>query len=200
MDLFENVPELQSGKYRLQLLTANDIPLMEHFADSDPEIWRYALKPVTNATEMNAYLTEALNDLQQRKALPFIVIDTDTDSIVGASRLYELKPAHRSALLGYTWYSSSYHGSGINAHCKWALLQFAFEQLNLERVEFRADARNLHSLAAMRKLGCIEEGRLRNHLPVADGTRRDTVILSILRNEWYASVKPQLIQRIERLK
>jgi N-acetyltransferase len=62
----------------------------------------------------------------------------------------------------------------------------------MERVEFRADANNARSVAAMKAIGCVEEGILRNHMPTASGGRRDSIILSILKAEWLGGVKSQL--------
>jgi RimJ/RimL family protein N-acetyltransferase len=77
------------------------------------------------------------------------------------------------------------------------LLQFAFETLKMERVEFRADNKNVRSIAAMKSIGCKEEGVLRNHMPTFDSDlRRDTIILSILSSEWFDGVKANLIKRL----
>ena len=76
------------------------------------------------------------------------------------------------------------------------MLQLAFGQLNAERVEFRADARNERSIAAMKSIGCVPEGILRSNMPTSGGGRRDSIILSILKNEWLASVKDNLHRRL----
>jgi RimJ/RimL family protein N-acetyltransferase len=78
------------------------------------------------------------------------------------------------------------------------LLEYAFEKLNMERVEFRADNRNARSIQAMKNLGCIEEGILRNHLPTIDGGRRDSIILSILKKEWEPTIKQSLLEKIKK--
>ena len=95
--------------------------------------------------------------------------------------------------LGYTWYGKDFRGTGLNKHCKFLLLQFAFEILGMERVEFRADNNNERSIAAMKSIGCKVEGVLRNHMPTfGSEARRDSIILSILRNEWFDEVKDNL--------
>lgn len=187
---------LETDRFLLRPLTQNDIPALNRYLETEPELWKYALAPMTGFPDMLQYVHDALNDAEQNKAMPFVVIDKSSGEIVGSTRLYDLQLRNRSTLLGYTWYTGSLHGSGINAHCKYLLLKYAFEDLQLERVEFRADTRNLHSIAAMRKLGCTEEGILRSHLPTADGSRRDSVILSILKDEWHASVKAGLEKRL----
>ena len=82
-------------------------------------------------------------------------------------------------------------------HCKYLLLQFAFDQIGLERVEFRADNNNKRSIAAMKKIGCTEEGVLRSHLPNPGGGRRDSIVLSILQKEWKEKLKENLFSQLK---
>jgi RimJ/RimL family protein N-acetyltransferase len=77
------------------------------------------------------------------------------------------------------------------------LLQFAFETLDLDRVEFRADAKNARSIAAMKSIGCTVEGILRNNCAAPNG-RRDSIVLSILKDEWFGGVKENLKSKIEK--
>jgi len=69
------------------------------------------------------------------------------------------------------------------------LLQHAFEVMNVKRVEFRADSENARSIAAMKKIGCVEEGLLRSHYVKPDGTRRNSIVLSIIVEDWNNYVK-----------
>jgi len=98
--------------------------------------------------------------------------------------------------LGYTWYGKQFQGTGLNKHCKFLLLQFAFEKMGMERVEFRADNNNKKSIAAMKSIGCQIEGVLRSHLPTLDGTRRDSIVLSILKDEWMNGGKTALKEKL----
>jgi RimJ/RimL family protein N-acetyltransferase len=95
------------------------------------------------------------------------------------------------------WYGSAFRGTALNKHCKFLLLQHAFETLAVERVEFRADNNNTRSIAAMKSIGCKVEGVLRNHMPTfGSELRRDTIVLSILRTEWFDEVKENLKMRL----
>ncbi len=91
-----------------------------------------------------------------------------------------------------------FKGTGLNKHCKFLLLSFAFDVMGIERVEFRADNNNARSIAAMKRIGCTVEGVLRNHLPLPQpqGGRRDSIILSILKKEWDNGLKEQLSQQL----
>ena len=117
---------------------------------------------------------------------------------VGSTRFYDIQLENNSTQFGYTWYSEKTWGTGLNEHCKLLLLSFAFETIGFERVEFRADNRNKRSIAAMQKIGCTVEGILRNHLPTSDGTRRDSIVLSMLKNEW-PTIKAGFLARIKML-
>lgn len=94
--------------------------------------------------------------------------------------------------IGYTWYGKKYQGTGINKNCKYLLLEFAFEKLQMERVAFGANSKNERSINAMKSIGCVVEGILRNCSTDANGERIDAVKLSIIKNEWFENVKNKL--------
>lgn len=100
--------------------------------------------------------------------------------------------SNQSLQIGYTWYGKEFQGTGLNKHCKYLLLEFAFEQMGMELVEFRADSTNTKSIHAMKNKGYVEEGILRSNTIRKDGTRRDSIVLSILKSEWEADVKAKL--------
>jgi len=133
---------------------------------------------------MKAYIASAIEARINGLAYPFIVFDKQQQQYAGTTRFYDIQPSHKSLQLGYTWYGNAFQGTGLNNHCKFLLLQHAFEVLGIERVEFRADAANAKSIAAMKKIGCTVEGVLRSHYIKPDGTRRNSIILSILAEEW----------------
>jgi RimJ/RimL family protein N-acetyltransferase len=118
-------------------------------------------------------------------------LDKRTNKIAGSTRFYNYKKEHNTVPLGYTWYSRDFLGTGLNKNCKYLFLQYAFEIINLERVEFRADATNIKSIAAMKSIGCVEEGILRSNCLAPNG-RRDSIVLIILKDEWISNVKDDL--------
>jgi RimJ/RimL family protein N-acetyltransferase len=145
---------------------------------------------------MTKYVHTALNGRTAGIEYPFIVYDKKHNVYAGSTRFYDIQPANQTLQLGYTWYGEKYRGTGLNKHCKFLLLQFAFETLGAERVEFRADARNEKSIAAMKSIGCVVEGILRSNMPLEDGTRRNSIVLSILKSEWENGVKERLKSRL----
>ena len=85
----------------------------------------------------------------------------------------------------------------MNKHCKFLLLSFAFEKIGMERFELRADNNNARSIAAMKSIGCKVDGVLRSNMPTRFGnTRRDSIVLSILKDEWFNEVKDNLRKRL----
>lgn len=187
---------LEDIRVKLQPLTTGDLANLLPFAIAEPDTWNYSLISAAGEDGMKAYVQAALNGRAEGKEYPFIITDKNTGEYAGCTRFYDINPAYQSLQLGYTWYGEKFRGTGLNKHCKFLMLQFAFEQLNMLRVEFRADARNQRSIAAMKSIGCTVEGILRSNMPLADGTRRDSIVLSILKSEWEQDVKEKLKNRL----
>jgi RimJ/RimL family protein N-acetyltransferase len=99
-------------------------------------------------------------------------------------------------VIGWTWYSPEAWGRSVNPEAKLLLLEHAFETWGAVRVALKTDAKNLHSQAAIRKLGAKYEGTLRNHRIRRDGSLRDSVVFSIIDSEW-PGVKAALLRRLE---
>ena len=162
------------------------------FSLNEPEIWKFGLVTAAGEENLRNYLATAVKNLEDKKEYPFIVFDKKTNRYAGSTRFYDIQQPWLTTQLGYTWYGKDFQQTGLNRHCKLLLLTYVFEVWGMERLEFRADANNARSVAAMKAIGCIEEGILRNHMPTAQGGRRDSIILSILKTEWQLSVKDHL--------
>jgi N-acetyltransferase len=176
----------------LRPLQVDDWQNLLYFAEYEQDIWQYSLVPVAGETNLKVYINSALAAKEAQKEYPFIVFDKRTQQYAGSTRFYDVQLTNNTLQLGYTWYGKQFQRTGLNRHCKYLLLQFAFETLGIERVEFRADANNARSVAAMKAIGCTVEGILRNHLPLPNGGRRDSIVLSILKAEWENEVKAKL--------
>lgn len=183
---------LENDAVLLRPLTAADFQYLLPFSLQEPTLWKYSLQPAASEAALAAYIEQALEGRSSGKEYPFIVFDKKQNAYAGCTRFYDIQPANKSLQLGYTWYGKIFQGTGLNKHCKYLLLQLAFETLGMERVEFRADNTNERSIAAMKSIGCTVEGVLRSHLEKPDGTRRDSIVLSILKEEWFGHVKEQL--------
>ena len=186
---------LENDLVRLRPLNEGDIKNLSEFSINEPNLWKYSLTPADGLENLKKYVHLALEGRRNKTSYPFIVFDKRTNRYAGCTRFYDFQKQHQTTQLGYTWYGKDFHGNGLNKNCKFLLLQFAFEKLELERVEFRADANNKRSIAAMKSIGCKEEGILRLNCNSTSG-RRNSIVLSILKTEWFQEIKQQLSKKL----
>ena len=171
---------------------------VEHYTDlellsRDKAIWTYFLEKGHGGKQFEVYFNAALQQRKLKTTYPFVVHDKIKKQIAGMTRLYAYDPMFKNIKLGHTWYGKPFRGTGVNKHCKFLLFQFVFEQLKLERIGFGAYASNTVSLAAMKSVGCKQEGELRNLFPSLNGVGRTACALfSILKEEWFQTVKTDL--------
>lgn len=194
IDIFNKMPVLENDRVLLRPVEESDFEHLLPFSLNEPDTWFYGLVTAAGKENLKTYLSNAVKNRADKKEYPFIVYDKKAKAYAGSTRFYDINPAYLTAQLGFTWYGKAFHRTGLNRHCKLLLLSFAFEEWGLERLELRADAKNLPSIKAMKAIGCIKDGILRNHMPNAQGGRRDSIIYSILKNEWFGGVK-ELIQQ-----
>ena len=186
---------LENERVLLRPLVKEDLDHLVPFAEHEPEIWTYSAVSGAGKEGMKNYISTALREKELKKEYPLIVFDKQADAHAGSSRFYDINLPFLTTQLGYTWYGKNFQRTGLNRHCKWLMLSYAFEQWGMERVEFRADHRNERSINAMKDIGCTVEGILRNNMPLPEG-RRSSIVLSILRKEWLDHVKWHLEQKI----
>lgn len=194
-DKFPNIT-LEDERVLLRPLEESDYENLLPFALNEKGLWYYSLVRPEGEEGLKNYLDIAFKEKKAGKEFPFIVFDKKTNEYAGSTRFYDINLPYQTIQLGYTWYGKKFHGTGLNKHCKYLLLQFCFEQMFLERVEFRADNRNERSIAAMKSIGCKVDGILRNHMPTMENYRRDSIVLSILKDEWFGSVKQNLKSKL----
>lgn len=118
-------------------------------------------------------------------------------ALVGSSSFFHVDAPNRRLEIGHTWYSGSARRTGVNTETKLLMLGHAFDTLGCIAVEFRTHFFNVDSRAAIERLGAKLDGVLRSHQVAADGSRRDTVVYSILDIEW-AAVRNNLRFRLDR--
>ena len=153
-------------------------------AAADGELWNLWYTSVPSETSIDDYVEFALNQRALHRSLPFVVLDKSTQEVIGSTRFCNVEPEHRRVEIGYTWYSKRFQRTTVNTECKYLLLQHAFERLNVMAVEFRTHWHNHASREAISRLGAKQDGVLRNHRKDKDGAYRDTVVFSILDQEW----------------
>ncbi len=192
---FEETYILENERVLVRPLIKEDEGHLLSFSLNEPELWTYSLVPANGKENLKNYIQLALLKKEQQDSYPFIVFDKITQKYAGSTRFYDIQKHHNTLQLGYTWYGKEFQGTGLNKHCKYLLLKFAFEDMGVDRVEFRADNNNKRSIAAMQSIGCTIEGVLRSNCKAIEG-RRDSIVLSILKDEWFSKVKPLLWKKI----
>lgn len=191
-DIFQQPLILENERVLLRPIQENDFDNLLPFSLQEPEIWKFGLLTAGGEDNLRNYISGAVKNMEEKKEYVFIVFDKKANRYAGSTRFYDIQQQYSYTQLGYTWYGKEFQRTGLNRHCKLLLLQFVFEEWGLERLEFRAHAGNQRSIDAMKAIGCVTEGILRNHMPTVDGSRRDSIVLSILKDEWFGGVKERL--------
>lgn len=166
-------------------------------AVTDGNLWKLWYTRIPAPEQMSEEIERRLGLQRQGSMLPFAIRRKDTGKLCGMTTYMHIEPAHRRVEIGSTWYAKSAQRTGINTECKSMLLTHAFEDLKCIAVEFRTSFMNFQSRKAILRLGAKQDGILRNHMIMPDGTYRDTVVYSILESEWPA-IKQHLQSKLQR--
>ena len=195
---FENDYVLENDHVILRPMLASDYNLLLEYSVNEPDIWKYNGNEPNNAEALRKYIDKALYNRKMGIDYPFTVVYKKENKVIGSTRLYSINLINKTTELGFTWYGKKYQGTGVNKNCKYLLLSFAFDQLKMERVGFRANSLNIPSISAMKSIGCVEEGVLRNFSIDANGNNINATVLSILKDEWFQKGKQNLKAKIEK--
>ena len=153
-------------------------------AVSDGKLWKLWYTAIPKPETMRAEIERRLHLQQQGSMLPFVIRRNDTGALCGMTTYMNADVANRRVEIGSTWYAASAQRTGINTECKLMLLTHAFEDMHCIAVEFHTHWMNQQSRAAIARLGAKQDGILRNHQRMPDGSYRDTVVFSIIESEW----------------
>ena len=165
-------------------------------AAADPEVWRWMSVHGHESPAFASWFEETLAAAEEGREVPFAILLRATGEAVGSSRYLTLRSEHRGLEIGWTWHARRVWGTGVNTEAKLLLLKHAFERLSCMRVEFKTDARNERSHAALAALPARFEGVFRKHMLVRGGEVRDSAYFAITDDEWPA-VKAALTVRVE---
>jgi RimJ/RimL family protein N-acetyltransferase len=154
----------------------------------DERIWEFTKTLMINDrydAQFDEYFDVALG-LPESGGQAFVIrtVDGKDGRIIGMTRLFNVEPKEKRLEIGHTWYVPDVWGKVYNKECKLLLLQYVFEMLGFNRVEFRVAHQNIRSQKAVEKIGGVKEGVLRKFAIRNDGSRRDTVVFSIIDDEW----------------
>jgi RimJ/RimL family protein N-acetyltransferase len=187
MDLFAKI--LTHAGVRLEPFEERHRAGLTAAAHKDVSIFAQMPFPVA-ARGYRAWFDWLRAEQAARRWIPHAVIAPDR-RVVGQSCYLAIRPEHSGVEIGATWYVREAQGTAVNPTAKLLLLGHAFDS-GAERVEFKTDARNAQSRAALTKLGATFEGIFRRQMRRPNGTMRDNAYFSVIREDW-----PELRARIE---
>ncbi|MBT2677928.1 GNAT family N-acetyltransferase [Bacillus sp. ISL-35] len=153
-------------------------------AAKNQSIWEFTSSKIQSKEDMKIVIEGAMREKDKGIQIPFTVVEKKTEKIIGSSRYLDISKVNKSLEIGWTWYNPNYWRTRVNTETKFLMLQYAFENLDVNRVQFCTDSRNVRSQTAIARLGASKEGVLRKHRIIADGYVRDTVVFSIINDEW----------------
>ena len=166
-------------------------------AASDGNLWQLWFTSVPEPGGVGKYIQDALKGHSDGHMLPWAVRDLATNTIVGSTRYHDIVAAIDRVEIGWTWYASRCQRTNVNTTCKLLLLEHAFDKLGCAVVGLRTDNFNFRSQKAIEGIGAKKDGVLRHHQARRDGTVRDSVLYSILKEEW-RDVRRHLELRLQR--
>jgi RimJ/RimL family protein N-acetyltransferase len=170
---------------RLEPLATHHGPELFAVLGNDEEAWRWMIFPTpTSVVEMSGIVDRYLKDSKIGTRQPFAVVHKATQKTIGMTSLMDISLHDRTLEVGGTIYAREFWRTGVNTEAKFLLLTEAFEAQNFLRVTLKTDGENTRSQASITRIGGKYEGTLRSHRMRADGTSRDSVYYSILKNEW----------------
>ncbi len=164
-------------------------------AARDGELWKLWYTSVPRPELLRAEIERRLALQAAGTMLAFTALRHDTGRVIGMTTYLDVDLVNRRLEIGSTWNARSAQRTGTNTESKLLLLGHAFEELGCIAVEFRTAWMNQQSRAAIRRLGAKQDGILRSHRLLPDGSLRDTVVFSIIASEWPA-VRNELRRRL----
>ncbi len=183
LQLFQEDILLENDRVLLRRRNAADFEATKRIA-LDERIWKWYPILLNTEEKLQNHFEDAEKLFVAKQKYTFAIIDKRDGQMAGSTSYQYYSAIHRRVEIGWTWLGVDYQGTGLNKACKALLLNYAFEKLDLMRVELKADVLNLPSVKAMEKIGAIREGVLRSRMQMYGDRRRDSVYYSILREEW----------------
>lgn len=187
---------LEGYSMRLEPLTLDHAQGLARAA-ADGKLWELFFTTVPAPGEEEAYVKSALEGEREGHMLPWAVRDLATLDLVGSTRYHDILADIDRVEIGYTFYAKRCQRTHVNTACKLLLMRHGFDTLGCEVIGLRTDILNLRSQAAIEALGAHRDGVIRHSRMRKDGTVRDTVMYSILRDEWPA-VRARLEERLRK--
>lgn len=150
----------------------------------DETIWKYMGHYIKDENDLKTYILSTIKVSNDQSVIPFLVVDKRHNLVAGSTRFGKIDLNNKRAEIGWTWYGAKFQGTGLNGAVKALMLQYGFEELRLQRLQFGADVRNIRSQKAIEKLGARKEGIRYSHYIDSEGIAQDDVYYSLIKNQW----------------
>jgi N-acetyltransferase len=161
---------------------------------ADESMWRFLPRAILSEEDAEQFVANALTKRLLGSEFAFAVRLSVTGALIGSTRYEDIQPRHGSVEIGWTFVHPSYLKTGAGTESQFLLVQHAIEDLGASRVWFKTDGRNLRIQKLLERSGVTREGVLRRHMCTRNGFLRDSVIYSILPEEW-----PDVKQRVRKV-
>lgn len=168
---------------KLRPVQMSDIEAIANAAN-DERIWEHMSVTLLTQVAVENYIENAIKEREKGISYMFVVIEKNTDNIVGCTSFLDISFPHKRLEIGATWYNPTVWRSAINTNCKFLLFQYCFEVLDLNRIQIKTGHENYRSQKAIERIGAIKEGVLRNHMIRKEGTIRHTIMYSVIVEDW----------------
>lgn len=177
------IPTLENNRVKLSLLDLSHYKHLLNIA-KQPNLIQYSPSKINTPDDLKNYVQTAVDAYYQKTAIPFLVFDKLTNTYAGCTRFGLINWQNKVLHIGWTWIGREFQRTGLNKNMKFLMLQYAFETLKFDKVEFRIDERNIASRKAVENIGSTLEGILRKDTLMLDGFKRSTCCYGILKEEW----------------
>jgi N-acetyltransferase len=175
---------LETKRAILRPITVDDYDVFLELAKQDYDMWYYFSFNLGDEKQLQRWFEIAYADKAANTRRPFTIIDKQTGKIGGSSSLGNISMHDLRAEIGWSWLGKDFRSTGLNKHAKYAMMRYAFDELNFERIEFKTDVMNDRARQGLRNVGGIEEGILRSHMTMWNNRRRTSIYYSVLKDEW----------------
>jgi RimJ/RimL family protein N-acetyltransferase len=174
---------LQNNNVLLRPVVSSDEPEFLKLAQ-DEDTWTYFSLNLGDEVQLKRWMNLAFLEVQQNTRRAFTIVDKSSGKIAGSTSMGNISLNDLRLEIGWSWLAPAYRSSGLNRQCKFMIMQYAFDQLDFERVEFKTDVLNKRARKGLEKVGGTAEGVLRSHMTMWNNRRRDSIYYSVLKNEW----------------
>lgn len=175
---------LETKRALLRPIAVSDYDAFLKLAKEDFDMWYYFSFNLGDEKQLQRWFEIAFTEKAANTRRPFTIIDKETGKIGGSSSLGNISMNDLRAEIGWSWLGKDFRNTGLNKHAKLAMMRYAFEELNFERIEFKTDVMNARARKGLANVGGIEEGILRSHMTMWNNRRRTSVYYSVIKDEW----------------